>query len=100
MSGTRSQAKRSGPSTARQPPDPSSRPSRRRLRQASLATGTEARTDGYEIRRAAVARGIPCITTLTGGMAATRAIAANRIAGGPPVISLQELHRNGTATPA
>ena len=63
-------------------------------------TGTEARTDGYEIRRAAVARGIPCITTLTGGMAATRAIAANRVAGGPPVISLQELHRNGTATPA
>src|SRR3954451_7797266 len=63
-------------------------------------TGTEARADGYEIRRAAVSRGIPCITTLTGGMAATRAIAAARSAGGPPVISLQELHRNGTATPA
>jgi carbamoyl-phosphate synthase large subunit len=63
-------------------------------------TGTEARSDGYEIRRAAVARGIPCITTLTGGMAATRAIARNRVSGGPPVISLQELHRNGTATPA
>jgi carbamoyl-phosphate synthase large subunit len=63
-------------------------------------TGTEARTDGYEIRRAAVAQGIPCITTLTGGMAAVRAIGANRSAGGPPVISLQELHRNGTATPA
>jgi carbamoyl-phosphate synthase large subunit len=61
-------------------------------------TGTEARTDGYEIRRAAVARGIPCITTLTGGMAAVRAIAANRSGGEPPVISLQELHRNGTAT--
>ena len=29
-------------------------------------TGTEARTDGYEIRRAAVARGIPCITTHLG----------------------------------
>ena len=29
-------------------------------------TGTAARTDGYEIRRAAVARGIPCITTLVG----------------------------------
>ena len=39
-------------------------------------TGTAARTDGYEIRRAAVARGIPCITTIAGGMAASRAIAA------------------------
>jgi carbamoyl-phosphate synthase large subunit len=62
-------------------------------------TGTEARSDGYEIRRAAVARGVPCITTVSGGMAAARAIAANRI-GGPPVVSLQELHRNGSATPA
>ena len=62
-------------------------------------TGTEARADGYEIRRAAVARGIPCITTVSGGMAAARAIAANR-AGDPPVVSLQELHRDGTATPA
>ncbi len=62
-------------------------------------TGTEARSDGYEIRRAAVARGVPCITTVSGGMAATRAIAANRVSG-PPVVSLQELHRNGTATPA
>ena len=41
-------------------------------------TGTAARTDGYEIRRAAVARGIPCITTIAGGMAAARAIAAAR----------------------
>jgi carbamoyl-phosphate synthase large subunit len=62
-------------------------------------TGTEARSDGYEIRRAAVARGVPCITTVSGGMAATRAIAANRVSG-PPVVSLQELHRNGSATPA
>jgi carbamoyl-phosphate synthase large subunit len=57
-------------------------------------TGTAARTDGYEIRRAAVARGIPCITTIAGGMAAARAIAAARV-GVPPVLSLQELHRNG-----
>ena len=28
-------------------------------------TGSGARTDGWEIRRAAVARGIPCITTLS-----------------------------------
>ena len=57
-------------------------------------TGTAARTDGYEIRRAAVARGIPCITTIAGGMAATRAIASARV-GAPPVVSLQELHANG-----
>jgi carbamoyl-phosphate synthase large subunit len=62
-------------------------------------TGTEARSDGWEIRRTAIARGVPCITTVSGGMAAARAIAANR-EGGPPVVSLQELHRNGTATPA
>jgi carbamoyl-phosphate synthase large subunit len=55
-------------------------------------TGTAARSDGYEIRRAAVARGVPCITTISGGMAATRAIAAAR-AGAPAVVSLQELHR-------
>ena len=54
-------------------------------------TGTDARADGYEIRAAAVARGIPCITTLSGGMAAARAIAAARV-GSAPVHSLQELH--------
>ena len=47
-------------------------------------TGTAARSDGYEIRRAAVARGVPCITTIAGGMAAARAIAAARV-GEPPV---------------
>jgi carbamoyl-phosphate synthase large subunit len=53
--------------------------------------GTGARTDGYEIRSAAVARGIPCITTMAGGMAAARAIAAAR-RGEPEVLSLQEIH--------
>ncbi|MFL5859633.1 MAG: carbamoyl-phosphate synthase large subunit, partial [Solirubrobacteraceae bacterium] len=54
--------------------------------------GTGARTDGYEIRSAAIARGIPCITTMSGGLAAARAIiAAQR--GEPGVVSLQELHR-------
>src|SRR5207253_10321243 len=53
--------------------------------------GTGARTDGYEIRTAAVARGIPCITTMAGGMAAARAIAAAR-RGEPEVLALQELH--------
>jgi carbamoyl-phosphate synthase large subunit len=57
-------------------------------------TGTAARSDGYEIRRAAVARGVPCITTIAGGMAAARAISAARL-GDPPVVSLQELHANG-----
>ena len=53
--------------------------------------GTGARTDGYEIRAAAIARGIPCITTMTGAMAAARAIAAGR-RGEPEVLSLQEIH--------
>ncbi|HTU95548.1 MAG TPA: carbamoyl-phosphate synthase large subunit, partial [Solirubrobacteraceae bacterium] len=57
-------------------------------------TGTRARSDGYEIRSAAVKRGIPCITTMAGGLAAARAIiAAQR--GEPEVVSLQELHRPG-----
>ena len=54
-------------------------------------TGSGARSDGWEIRRAAVARGIPCITTLSGGQAATRAIRAAR-EGEPAVVSLQEVH--------
>jgi carbamoyl-phosphate synthase large subunit len=58
-------------------------------------TGSGARADGYEIRRAAVARGIPCITTLSGASAAQRAIRASR-SGETEVISLQELH--GTVT--
>jgi carbamoyl-phosphate synthase large subunit len=53
--------------------------------------GTGARTDGYEIRTAAIARGIPCITTMAGGIAAARAISAAR-RGEPEVLSLQEIH--------
>jgi carbamoyl-phosphate synthase large subunit len=57
-------------------------------------TGTRARSDGYEIRAAAIKRGIPCITTMAGGLAAARAIiAAQR--GEPEVVSLQELHGVG-----
>jgi carbamoyl-phosphate synthase large subunit len=55
-------------------------------------TGSGARSDGYEIRSAAIARGIPCITTMTGASAAQRAIRALRT-GEPGVRSLQELHR-------
>ena len=54
-------------------------------------TGSGARSDGYEIRTAAVRHGIPCITTMTGASAATRAIFAQRD-GGPEPRSLQELH--------
>ncbi len=53
--------------------------------------GRGARADGWEIRRAAVERGIPCLTTMTGASAAARAIGATR-EGGPSVRSLQELH--------
>ena len=59
-------------------------------------TGVGARTDGYEIRRAAVAHGIPCLTTLAAGSSAARAIAgAHRsgAVGGAEVLCLQELHR-------
>jgi carbamoyl-phosphate synthase large subunit len=54
-------------------------------------TGSGARSDGWEIRRAAVAAGIPCITTVSGGIAAARAISAAR-AGTPEPLSLQEVH--------
>jgi carbamoyl-phosphate synthase large subunit len=55
-------------------------------------TGSGARTDGWQIRSAAVARGIPCVTTIAGGMAAARAITAGRTRE-PGVLSLQEIHR-------
>src|SRR4029078_1102089 len=79
-------------------------------------TGSGARADGYEIRRAAVGRGIPrltnmsggdgaaarrCIpriTTMSGASAAQRAIRAAR-AGESSVISLQELHGRLSETP-
>jgi carbamoyl-phosphate synthase large subunit len=60
--------------------------------------GTGARSDGWEIRSAAVAAGIPCITTMTGAMAAARAISAGR-RGEPTVISLQELQRVAPPAP-
>jgi carbamoyl-phosphate synthase large subunit len=57
-------------------------------------TGSGARADGYEIRRSAVGRGIPCITTLSGASAAQRAIRASRT-GSTDVLSLQDLHAPG-----
>jgi carbamoyl-phosphate synthase large subunit len=55
-------------------------------------TGSGARTDGWEIRRAAVAHGIPCLTTLAAGVSAARAIARAHAGGEPEVLCLQELH--------
>jgi carbamoyl-phosphate synthase large subunit len=58
-------------------------------------TGVGARTDGFEIRRAAVAHGIPCLTTLAAGISAARAIATAARDGEPEVLCLQELHAMG-----
>jgi carbamoyl-phosphate synthase large subunit len=55
-------------------------------------TGLGARSDGYEIRRAAITHGIPCLTTLSAGVSAARAIASARREGEPEVLCLQELH--------
>src|SRR4051794_32750316 len=49
------------------------------------------RVDGYEIRSAAVARGIPCITTVQGAAAAVQGIEA-MTGGGIGVRSLQDMH--------
>jgi carbamoyl-phosphate synthase large subunit len=56
-------------------------------------TGSGARSDGWEIRRSAIAHGIPCLTTLSAGISAARAIAQAVGRGEPEVLSLQELHR-------
>jgi carbamoyl-phosphate synthase large subunit len=61
--------------------------------------GRGARTDGWEIRRAAIERGIPCITTMTGASAAVRAMGATHAAH-TTVRSLQELHRQPEGSPA
>ncbi len=54
-------------------------------------TGSGARSDGYEIRTAAVRHDIPSVTTMTGASAAVRAIAAG-VTGEAEVRSLQEIH--------
>jgi carbamoyl-phosphate synthase large subunit len=59
-------------------------------------TGTAARTDGYEIRSEAVRHGIPCITTMTGASAASRAIYA-QVRGEAEVVALQDLHSINSA---
>ena len=54
-------------------------------------SGASARSDGYEIRSAAVTADIPCITTVPGAAAAVMGIEA-RIRGDMQVRPLQELH--------
>jgi carbamoyl-phosphate synthase large subunit len=62
-------------------------------------TGSGARSDGYEIRTAAVRNGIPCVTTMTGASAAARAIFARRERGAE-VRTLQELHEKAPGAEA
>ena len=54
-------------------------------------SGASARSDGYEIRSAAVTADIPCITTVPGAAAAVMGIEA-LIRGDMTVRPLQELH--------
>ncbi len=54
--------------------------------------GRGARADGYEIRRAALRRGVPAITTVAAAQAAVQAIEAAREGGGIQVTALQDLH--------
>jgi carbamoyl-phosphate synthase large subunit len=56
------------------------------------------RLDGYEIRTAAVAAGIPCVTTVQGMAAAVQGIEALR-SGDIGVRSLQEIHAGYAADP-
>ena len=51
--------------------------------------GRGARTDGYKIRAAAIAHGIPCITTIAGASAAVQSIAQAR---DTEPVALQDLH--------
>ncbi|HVL99266.1 MAG TPA: carbamoyl-phosphate synthase large subunit [Egibacteraceae bacterium] len=55
--------------------------------------GSGPRADGYEIRTAAVSHGVPCVTTLSGILAAIQGIEALR-AGAIGVRSLQDYHRD------
>ncbi len=62
-------------------------------------TGSGARADGYEIRTAAVRHGIPCLTTMTGASAASRAIFA-QTQEEAQVQALQELHSSTVRAPS
>jgi carbamoyl-phosphate synthase large subunit len=59
--------------------------------------GRGARTDGYEIRAAAIAHRIPCITTMAGASAAVQSIAQARPT---DPVALQDLHTPRLVTDA
>jgi carbamoyl-phosphate synthase large subunit len=61
--------------------------------------GRGARTDGYYIRTAAAAAGVPCITTIPGLYAALRGIDSLRSTAAEPR-TLQEHHAHARATAA
>jgi carbamoyl-phosphate synthase large subunit len=56
--------------------------------------GRGPRSDGMHIRRAALAHGVACVTTVAAALAAAAGIAAEST-GEPEVRSLQEYHRDG-----
>jgi carbamoyl-phosphate synthase large subunit len=60
--------------------------------------GRGPRTDGYHIRTAAAAGGVPCLTTMPGAFAAVRGIEALR-AGATDPLSIQEHHALARARP-
>ena len=60
--------------------------------------GRGARADGYEIRRATLRTGVPCLTTMAGAEAAVAAIEASREPGGIQLHTLQHLHGRPTHT--
>jgi carbamoyl-phosphate synthase large subunit len=60
--------------------------------------GRGPRTDGYHIRTAAAAAGVPCLTTMQGAFAAVRGIEALREGATEP-LSIQEHHAGARARP-
>jgi len=60
--------------------------------------GRGPRTDGYHIRTAAAAAGVPCLTTMQGALAAVRGIEALREGATEPV-SIQEHHAGARSRP-
>ena len=60
--------------------------------------GRGPRTDGYHIRTAAAAAGVPCLTTMPGAFAAVRGIEALRVGPTEPM-SIQEHHAGARARP-
>ena len=59
----------------------------------NVPRGRGARADGYEIRRAAVRRGVPTMTNAAAANAAVQAMAAARSSREIDVVCLQDLHR-------